>query len=151
MSAGRFSYKDIGGTIASSYAAIGAFSRSAHEHGLDKPLAELVKLRVSQINGCAFCVAVHLKFARALAVEQAKLDLVAVWRESPVFSPAEKAALAWAEEMARMPEARPSDAVREALADHFSHDQIIGLNIAIASISAWNRMAVAFGFSPADI
>jgi len=122
MSAGRFSYKDIGGTIASSYAAIGAFSRSAHEHGLDKPLAELVKLRVSQINGCAFCVAVHLKFA-----------------------------LAWAEEMARMPEARPSDAVREALADHFSHDQIIGLNIAIASISAWNRMAVAFGFSPADI
>jgi AhpD family alkylhydroperoxidase len=151
MTGGRFSYKDINTHIASTYAAMAALSQSAHEHGLDKALAELVKLRISQINGCAFCVAIHLKFARAQAVDQAKLDLVAVWRESPVFSPAEKAALAFAEEMARLPDGPPDEKRRDALAAHFSHDQIIGLTIAVATISAWNRLAVSFGFSPADI
>ena len=151
MSRGRFPYKDLTTTIGSTYEAISAFSKSAHEHGLDKTLAELMKLRVSQINGCAFCAAIHLKFARALGIDQTKLDLIAVWRESPVFSSSEKAALAWAEELARMPDGLPREALRDELAAHFSQDQIIGLTIAIASISAWNRMAVTFGFSPADI
>jgi alkylhydroperoxidase family enzyme len=96
-------------------------------------------------------VAFHLKMLRGLNVDQATLDMLAVWRESPAFSAAERAALAWAEETARMPDGLPREETHSALAAHFSHEQIVGLNVTIASINAWNRMAVAFGFSPTEI
>ena len=150
MSAGRVSYPEFQREAAETYAAMVAFSRSAVAFGVDKGLTELVKVRVSQINGCAFCVAYHLKLARGLDVEAAKLDMLAVWREAVSFTPAERAALAWAEDMANMPNDLPSLDTHKTLQQHFDHRQIIGLNIALANINAWNRMAVAFGFSPAD-
>lgn len=150
-SKGRLSYAEFSKAAADTRAAMTALSKSALDLGLDKSLSELVKARVSQINGCAFCVAFHLKMLRGLNVDQTRLDMLAVWRESPAFSDAERAALAWAEEAARMPDGLPREQTHAALSTHFSHEQIIGLNVTIASINAWNRMAVAFGFSPADI
>lgn len=150
MSGGRLSYAEFGRTAASARAAMTALSKSALDLGLDKTVSELVKLRVSQINGCAFCMAFHLKLLRSYGAEQGKLDLLSVWRECPDFTPAERAALAWAEDMAHMAEAAPREENHAALQAHFSHEQIVGLNISIASINAWNRIAVAFGFSPAD-
>ncbi len=148
---GRIPYAEFGKTAAAARNALAALSKSAEDLGLDKTISELVKLRVSQINGCAFCVAYHLKILRALKVEQDRLDLVAAWRESPNFSDTERAALAWAEEMTRIAERPPNQAAYEELKAHFTQNQIIGLNISIASIQAWNRLGVGFGFSPADV
>jgi AhpD family alkylhydroperoxidase len=148
---GGLSYAEFSEVAADTRTAMTALSKSALDLGLDKTISELVKTRVSQINGCAFCVAFHLKQLRGLNVDQARLDMLAVWRESTAFSVAERAALAWAEETARMTDRLPREDIRENLTAHFSREQIIGLNVTIASINAWNRMAVAFGFSPADI
>lgn len=148
---GRLPYAEFSKAAADTRAAMTALSKSALDLGLDKTVSELVKTRVSQINGCAFCVAFHLKMLRGLNVDQVKLDMLAVWRESPAFSAAERTALAWAEETTRMPDGPPREETQAALGDHFSHEQIIGLNVTIASINAWNRLAVAMGFTPADI
>ncbi|HEY4075729.1 MAG TPA: carboxymuconolactone decarboxylase family protein [Rhizomicrobium sp.] len=145
------SYADFAKTAEGARNAMTALSKSALDLGLDKGISELVKLRVSQINGCAFCIAFHLKVLRGLHVPQAKLDMLPVWHEAPEFSDAERAALGWAEEMTAMAEAAPAEESREALAPHFSREQIMGLNISIAGINAWNRMAVAFGFTAAEV
>lgn len=147
----RVSYAAFGQSAADTVKALAALSKSALDRGLDKVISELVKLRVSQINGCAFCIAYHLKMLRNYHVDQGKLDMVVAWREAGLFSAAERAALAWAEEMALMAEAEPRETTKAALDAHFTPDQIIGLNISIASINAWNRLAVAMGFSPADV
>jgi AhpD family alkylhydroperoxidase len=144
-------YAEFGKTAEAARSAMTALSKSALDLGLDKGISELVKLRVSQINGCAFCIAFHLKVLRTLNVSQAKLDMLPVWHEAAEFCDAERAALGWAEEMTAMAEVAPAEESREALHAYFSREQIIGLNISIAGINAWNRMAVAFGFSPADV
>jgi AhpD family alkylhydroperoxidase len=147
----RLSYAQFDQQANAARAALTALSKSAIDLGLDKVISELVKLRVSQINGCGFCVAFHRKMLRGLNVAQGKLDLIAVWPEAPDFSPAERAALAFAEDMTRLAMTPPSGASYDALSEHFSDSQIIGLNISIAGINAWNRLGVAFGFSPTDI
>jgi uncharacterized peroxidase-related enzyme len=147
----RISYAEFSRSGADTLKALAALSKSALDRGLDKVISELVKLRVSQINGCAFCVAYHLKMLRSLQVDQAKLDTVVAWREAALFTDGEQAALAWAEELAMMNRDAPSDETKAALAAHFSSEQIVGLNISIAGINAWNRLAVAMGFSPADV
>jgi AhpD family alkylhydroperoxidase len=113
-------------------------------------VSELVKLRVSQINGCAFCIAYHLKVLRGLGVTQDRLDVVSVWHETALFSPVERAALAWAEDLTRAPMATPRDESYAAVQAHFPQAQLIGLNLSIAGINAWNRLGIAFRFSPAD-
>ena len=129
-------------------AALRAMSKAVEDSGLDKDLSELVKLRVSQINGCAFCVQIHLNFARRLAVPAAKLDLVAAWREAGVFSDRERAALAWAEVMTAMAPGAASDADYSALLRCFSESEAMYLTVAIAAINAWNRIGVALRFAP---
>ena len=147
----RISYVEFGQSGADTLKALRALSQSALDRGLDKTLSELIKLRVSQINGCAFCIAYHLKMLRSLQVDPAKLDTVVAWREAALFSEAEQAALTWAEELSLMAGAAPREETKAALAAHFTPEQIIGLNISIASINAWNRLAVAMGFTPADV
>ncbi len=109
--------------------------------GLDKELSELIKLRVSQINGCAYCTKLHLDTGRTLGVEAAKLDLVAVWPEVALFSRREKAALAWAEACTRLPPDAAADRAYAALRAEFSESEAIFLTAAIANINAWNRIA----------
>jgi AhpD family alkylhydroperoxidase len=111
---------------------------------LDPRLVELVKLRSSQINGCAFCVDMHTKDARALEEEEQRLHLVAVWREAPCFSERERAALAWSEAITLLPTSGAPDDVYQDLTTVFSPEEIVTLTLAIALINVWNRLSVGF-------
>ena len=122
--------------------------KAVEEAGLDKQLVELVKLRVSQINNCAFCLQIHLNVARRIGVPQEKLDLVATWEEAGIFSARERAALAWAEQLARLAGHSVSDESYAAAREHFSEDELLWLSVAIANINAWNRLGAAFRFAP---
>jgi AhpD family alkylhydroperoxidase len=118
--------------------------RVVHDSTLDPRLIELVKLRASQINGCARCVEMHTKDARALGEGQERLDLVAVWRETGCFSPAERAALGWCEALTLVASrGAPEDVYREVAA-HFEAEQLVALTLAVAAINAWNRLNIGF-------
>ncbi|ALN71153.1 carboxymuconolactone decarboxylase family protein [Aureimonas sp. AU20] len=141
--ASGFSIESFRTTAPAAYAALFTLGKAVDEAGFDKRLSELVKLRVSQINGCAFCVAFHLNVARRIGVEAAKLDLLAVWRESPAFSPREKAALAFAEHLT-LPGARAS--AEAAPPAGFSPEDTLLLTLVVAQINAWNRIAGGLHF-----
>ncbi len=115
-------------------------SRAVHESPLDDELQQLVFLRVSQINGCAYCLDMHATALRKAGVEPRKLDTVAAWRESRFFDARERAALGWAEALTRLPDGAPSNAAFDALAPHFDEQAISDLSMAVAVINAWNRL-----------
>ncbi|WFE74006.1 carboxymuconolactone decarboxylase family protein [Roseinatronobacter sp. S2] len=113
---------------------------------LSIPLAlrELVKMRVSQINGCAFCLNMHAPDARGAGVSQQKLDVLAAWRESPAFDARERAALGWSEALTRIEATGAPDADYTALTDVFTPQECVDLTLVINAINAWNRFAVGF-------
>jgi AhpD family alkylhydroperoxidase len=111
----------------------------------DPALTELVKLRVSQINGCANCINLHTIEAREHGETEQRLHLLAAWREAPCFSDRERAAIGWGEAMARLSEGRDREAAYEALTAHFTEEEQIKLAITINVISGWNLIAVGFG------
>lgn len=129
-------------------AALYALGKAVDDSGLDKSLTELIKVRASQINGCAFCVQYHLNVARKLEVSPAKLDLVAAWRDAGVFSARERSALAWTEALTLMAGNSVSDAVYVALQGQFSEPEIAFLTAAVGAINVWNRIAGALHFAP---
>ena len=129
-------------------AALLALGRAVAESGLDKQLAELIKIRVSQINGCAFCLQYHLNLARELMTPVAKLDLIATWAEADIYSARERAALAWAEKLTRMAMAHVEDADFADLLEHFTMEEVAHLTAAVANINAWNRIAGGLQFAP---
>jgi AhpD family alkylhydroperoxidase len=121
--------------------------RVVHDSTLDPRLVELVKVRASQINGCARCVEMHTKDARAIGEDQDRLDLVAVWSEAGCFNPAERAALGWCEALTDIAHrGAPDDAYTEVAA-HFDPEQVVALTLAVAAINAWNRLNVAFAIT----
>jgi AhpD family alkylhydroperoxidase len=125
-----------------------ALSETAASAGLDRKLLELVKLRASQLNGCAFCLNMHSVDARKLGEDQRRLDLLSAWREVPCFNERERAALAWTEALTTLtPDHVPDDvyAVAKAL---FSDEEFINLTAAVVAINGWNRIAIAFRFAP---
>src|ERR1700723_2817327 len=124
-----------------------ALSQAADKAGIDKQLIELVKLRASQINGCAFCVQFHILQGESLGIAVDKLNLVVVWRETPLFSPRERAALAWTEALTMLTDG-VSDEVYEQARTEFSDKELTYLTSAIASINAWNRFGVAYRWTP---
>ncbi|CAN5919903.1 carboxymuconolactone decarboxylase family protein [soil metagenome] len=144
----RIPYETFQKTAPGAQAALLAMGKSVGEAGLDKALVELVKLRVSQINNCAFCLQIHLNVARRLGVPQEKLDLVATFHEAGIFSEREAAALAWAELLTRLADRSVPDEAYEAVRQQFSEDEVIALSVAIANINAWNRLGAAFRFAP---
>lgn len=111
---------------------------------LDARLGELVRIRASQINGCAFCLHMHSRDARRIGESEERLHLVAAWRESSYFDARERAALAWTESLTRLPETGAPDADFEPLGEVFSREEIAALTVLVATINAWNRIAVAF-------
>lgn len=129
-------------------AALRALGKAVDDSGLDKALTELIKVRASQLNGCAFCLQFHLNYARKLRVTPAKLDLVATWRDVGLFSARERAALAWTEALTLMPLRPVSDDDYEQLQTQFSKAEIAFLTTSIGAINAWNRLAGALRFSP---
>jgi len=111
---------------------------------LEKKLLELVKLRASQINGCAYCVDMHSKDARAFGETEQRLYTVAVWREAPFFSDRERAALAWTESVTLISQTGVPDEAYELARTQFSETELVDLTMAIVAINGWNRLAVSF-------
>lgn len=107
-------------------------------------LRELVKMRCSQINGCAYCLDIHAPAARAAGISQQKLDVLAAWRESPIFDARERAALGWAEALTRIEATGVPDADYQALAEVFDGREQTELTMVTTTINAWNRFAVGF-------
>ena len=147
MSHARKEYGDFQTLAPDAYEAVIALGGFAAKAGLEKPLLELIKLRASQINGCAFCVQYHILQAERLGVSVDKLNLVVVWREAPQFSSRERAALAWTEALTLLT-AGVSDEVYEQARAEFSDKELTYLTSAVASINVWNRFGVAYRWTP---
>jgi AhpD family alkylhydroperoxidase len=114
------------------------------ESGLDPALIHLIKLRASQINGCAYCVDMHVKEARQHGLSEQWINLMSVWRESPVYTPVERAVLEWTEAVTRLADTGAPDSAYEPLKAFFTEAEIAKLTIAIGTINIWNRVAVSF-------
>jgi AhpD family alkylhydroperoxidase len=110
--------------------------------GLQPSLIELVKMRASQLNGCAFCLDMHARDARKQGESEQRLYLLSAWRESPLFSDRERAALAWTEALTRLPDTGVPDAIYDELTRHFSEAEIVRLSMLIVAINGWNRLNV---------
>lgn len=124
-------------------AALRSLERYLGGSSVDPELLELVKLRASQLNGCAHCHELHVEKARSLGVDEDRLLAVAVWEESEAFTAPERAALAWTEALTRLPAGIPASA-RRAVADEFTERELVDLTFGIVAINAWNRLNVAF-------
>lgn len=122
--------------------------RAVASGGLEHDLVHLVKIRASQINGCAFCIAMHTREARRAGEAEARLHLLAAWREAPHHTPRERAALAWTEALTLVAATRAPDADYEGLRAHFNDEEIVTLSLLIATINAWNRLAIGFRAVP---
>lgn len=147
MSHARSEYEDFKALAPDAYDAVFALARIAAKAGIDKQLLELIKLRASQINGCAFCVQYHILQGESLGVSVDKLNLVVVWREVSLFSPRERAALAWTEALTLLPGGVSDEVYAEASAE-FSKQELLYLTSAIASINVWNRFGAAYRWTP---
>lgn len=112
--------------------------------GLEPSLIELVKTRASQINGCAFCIHMHTRDALARGETAERLFLLDAWRESPLYSDRERAALAWTEALTLVAQTHAPDADYEAARRHFAEAELVELTLLIATINAWNRIAIGF-------
>jgi AhpD family alkylhydroperoxidase len=115
---------------------------------LDETLALLVDIRASQLNGCAFCLDMHVKQARIHGERELRLHHVAIWRESPLFTPKERAALAWTEALTRIEPQGVSDAAYEEVREHFPEEELAQLTFRVVAINGWNRLNVAFRNPP---
>ncbi len=115
---------------------------------LDILLKELVRLRASQINGCAFCLDMHVADARKAGESERRLATVAAWRETPFFSERERAALEWTESLTLVSQNHVPDAVWEAVRPHFTDAELVELTLLITSINSWNRFSIAFRKMP---
>jgi AhpD family alkylhydroperoxidase len=130
-----------------------ALASRVRESGLEPALLELVNMRASQINGCAYCLDMHSKDARAAGETEQRLHLVAAWREAPLYTERERAALAWTEAVTLVADGHVPDAVYEEVKGRFTEDEIVALTLAVVAINAFNRLNVAFrteagGYTP---
>lgn len=112
--------------------------------GLEHSLMELVKLRASQINGCAYCVDMHVKESRHDGLSEQWINLMCVWRESPVYDARERALLGWVDAVTNIAQTGAPDDAYETLQAHFSSEEIAKITVAIGTINVWNRIAVGF-------
>jgi AhpD family alkylhydroperoxidase len=123
-----------------------ALEASIKESGIEHSLIHLVKTRASQINGCAFCIHMHTRDARAAGETEERLYMLSAWWESSLYSARERAALLWTDALTLVAETRAPDDAYNGLADHFTEAEIVKLTLLITTINAWNRIAI--GFSP---
>ncbi|HEY7087456.1 MAG TPA: carboxymuconolactone decarboxylase family protein [Tepidisphaeraceae bacterium] len=128
--------------------AMGQLHAFIHDCGLDQTLLELVKLRASQINGCAHCIDMHVKELRAIGEDEQRLYLLNAWKESPFYSDRERAALAWCEAVTCVTEGHVPDEVYEMVQAQFSERELVNLTLAIVAINGANRLNIAFRTVP---
>jgi AhpD family alkylhydroperoxidase len=128
------------------YGALRAVEAYVQRSGLPQRLIELVKMRSSQINGCAFCLDMHSKDARKQGETEQRLYLLNGWHESPAYTPAERAALAWTDALTLVSDTHAPDADYEGLRKHFSDKEIVDLTILVGMINLWNRLAIGMRY-----
>jgi AhpD family alkylhydroperoxidase len=132
----------------SAYQAMAALGHFVDSCGLERPLLELVKMRASQINGCAYCLDMHSKDARALGETEQRLYALNAWRETPFYTARERAALEWTEAITLISETHAPDDIYERVASEFGPEDFANLTLAIATINSWNRLSMAFRIVP---
>jgi AhpD family alkylhydroperoxidase len=128
--------------------AISAIDRYVRQSGLEPALVELVKMRASQINGCAYCIDMHSKDARASGETEQRLYALSAWRETPFFTDRERAALEWTEALTLVSQTHVPDDIYEYARRHFTEAELINLTLAVAAINGWNRVAISFRAVP---
>ena len=121
-----------------------ALENQIQSTGLEQSLMELVKTRASQINGCAFCLHMHTRDARAGGESEERLYLLDAWRESPLYTPRERAALAWTEAVTLVSQTHVPDAVYEEVREQFDEKDLVKLTMLVVAINGWNRIAISF-------
>ncbi|MDH4609226.1 carboxymuconolactone decarboxylase family protein [Pseudomonas sp. BN102] len=134
--------------VPEAYKAMVGLEQALAKSGLESSLLELIRLRASQINGCAYCVNMHANDARKAGESEARLQTLVVWQETNFFSERERAALAWVESLTQLAERHAPQHQFDALREHFSEAEIVNLTLAIATINAWNRFGVGFAMTP---
>lgn len=132
------------------YNAMDALDQYVGQCGLEKPLLYLVQFRVSQINGCAYCLDMHSKDLRAVGETEQRLYSLEAWRECPYYTERERAALVWAEAVTNVAGSRVSDALYECVRAQFSEKELADLTLAIATINAWNRLSISARLVPGN-
>src|SRR5690242_16696355 len=141
----RIDYAKVAGGVLT---AMRELEKYLHGCGIDKSLLHLIKLRVSQINGCAYCIDMHWKDLRAIGESEQRLYGLDAWEESPYYTDRERAALAWAEAVTRVADGHVPDDVFERVRPHFTEKELADLTVAVATINAWNRLAIAGRTTP---
>jgi len=132
------------------YKALMPLEHHVRKSGLEESLLELVRMRASQLNGCAYCIDMHSKDARAKGETEQRLYALDAWRETPFYSDRERAALEWTEAVTLITNGHVPDAVFEAVRQHFSDQELVNLTLAITSINTWNRLSISFRVVPGD-
>ena len=141
----RLNYAEVGGGAARAMYGLEAYLAKS---GLEPSLLHLLKFRVSQINGCAYCLDMHSKDLRAAGETEQRLYLLDAWRESPFYTERERAALAWAEAVTLVTEGHVPDAVYEQARAQFGEEELVNLTLAVVAINGWNRLSIAFRATP---
>jgi AhpD family alkylhydroperoxidase len=136
----RFSYVKLSPGY---YHAMLGLEKYLHECRLEEPLIHLVKLRASQVNGCAYCIDMHWKDLRAIGETEQRLYGLDAWRESPYYTDRERAALAWTEAVTLVSDSHVEDEIYQEVKPHFTDEELSDLTCAVATINAWNRLAIA--------
>jgi AhpD family alkylhydroperoxidase len=126
------------------YRAMQALGGYAKSSGPERPLLELVRMRASQLNGCAYCLDMHSKDARAIGETEQRLYVLDAWQEAPFYTPRERAALAWTEAVTRISDGGVPDALYEEVRAQFSEQELVDLTLAVIAINGWNRLAISF-------
>ncbi len=148
MSIPRLEWADFRKLAPETSEALLSISAAAKKHGLEESILELVKLRASRINGCAFCVQMHSTELRKMGESEERIQLLCVWQESPVYSERERAALAWTESLTLISEHRVSDDVFSLVSAKFGTEELVWLTSMVIAINSWNRIAKAYQFRP---
>lgn len=139
---------DLVKTAPGAYKAMSSLETYIRQCGLEASLLELIKTRASQINGCAFCLDMHTKDARAHGETEQRLYTLSAWHETPFFTERERAALAWTEALTLIAEDDISDELYQAALQHFTEQELVNLSMVIVTINSWNRLSIAFRKMP---
>jgi len=139
---------NYGKVAAGIYDAMGRLDQYLGRCGVEEPLLHLVRLRASQINGCAYCLDMHWKDLRARGESEQRLYSLDAWRESPYYTERERAALAWTEAVTLITDGHVSDEVHQQVRPHFTEKELSDLTLAVATINAWNRLSIAARLVP---
>ena len=144
----RFEYKAFQEAVPEFSVGMTAIKKALEKSSIEPEIREMIKIRASQLNGCAFCIQFHLNDARKIDVPAAKLDLLAAWREAGIFTAREAAALDWTEHVTLLAQHHIDDEAYARVKAHFSEQEMALLTVAISQINAWNRIAAPFRFPP---